>query len=193
MKNYTFAQMAEAQRVMSAMLADEVLLSAVAAAAGACIAPIQRGGQSLLAGNGGSAAFAQHIAGEFVSLFAFDRFGLPAIALTTDTSILAANGNDRGYEKLFGRQLQTHDNKDDVFVGYSTSGKAPNVLRASAEARGNGPVCAELTGNRGGPMQTLCDYLLVVPSSDTPKNSGATSGAGPHSLWLGGAGHFQGT
>ena len=169
MKSYISAQIAEARRVMSDMLADESLLSTLAAAAGACIESLQRGGKILLAGNGGSAADAQHIAGELVSRFAFDRPGLPAIALTTDSSILTAIGNDYGYEKLFSRQVQAHGNKGDVFIGYSTSGKSPNILRAFEEARARGLVCIGLTGNRGGPMRKLCDHLLEVPSGDTPK------------------------
>lgn len=169
MKDYISGQISEAQRVMSAMLADEVLLSTVAAATEACIDCMKHGGKILLAGNGGSAADAQHIAGEFVSRFAFDRPGLPAIALTTDTSILTAIGNDYGYERLFARQVQAHGNKGDVFIGYSTSGKSPNILSAFEEARAKGLVCVGLTGNRGGPMRELCDYLLEVPSSDTPK------------------------
>jgi len=169
MENYIAAQISEAQRVMSAMLDDIALQSCVEAAAQACIASLKQGGKILLAGNGGSAADAQHIAGEFVSRFAFDRPGLPAIALTTDTSILTAIGNDYGYEKLFARQVQAHGNKGDVFIGYSTSGKSPNILRAFEEARARGLVCIGLTGNRGGPMRELCDFLLEVPSSDTPK------------------------
>ena len=113
---------------MSAMRADNVLLSTLEDAAEACIVCMKQGGKILLAGNGGSAADAQHIAGEFVSRFAFDRPGLSAIALTTDTSILTAIGNDYGYEEIFARQLQAHGNKRDVFIGYSTSGKSPNVL-----------------------------------------------------------------
>src|SRR5574340_1314706 len=154
---------------MAAMLADEALLAAVAAAAGACIPCMRARGKILLAGNGGSAADAQHIAGEFVSRFMFDRPGLPAIALTTDTSILTASGNDYGYESLFARQVQAHGNNGDVFIGYSTSGKSPNILRAFCEARDRGLVCIGLTGNRGGPMRELCDHLLEVPSGVTPK------------------------
>jgi D-sedoheptulose 7-phosphate isomerase len=169
MKHYISAKLAEAQRVMSAMLADEALFSALEAAAGACIECLRRGGKILLAGNGGSAADAQHIAGEFVSRFAFDRPGLPAIALTTDTSILTAIGNDYGYEKLFARQVQALGNRGDVLIGYSTSGKSPNVLNAFREARAKGLTCVGLTGNRGGPMSELCDYLLQAPSADTPK------------------------
>jgi D-sedoheptulose 7-phosphate isomerase len=169
MKNSILEQIAEAERVMHAMQRDEVLLAAVAAASQACIDCIRGGGRVLLAGNGGSAADAQHIAGEFVSRFNFDRPGLSAIALTTDTSILTAIGNDYGYEQLFARQVQAHGNKGDVFIGYSTSGKSPNILKAFAEARARGMVCIGFTGNRGGPMGELCDHLLAVPSSQTPK------------------------
>jgi D-sedoheptulose 7-phosphate isomerase len=169
MKDYIVRQVAEAQRVMSTMLADEKLLGILEAASRACISCYQRDGKLLLAGNGGSAADAQHIAGEFVSRFAFDRPGLAAIALTTDTSILTAIGNDYGYEKLFARQVQAHGQQGDVLIGYSTSGQSPNILLAFKEARSRGLICIGLTGNRGGPMRELCDYCLEVPSSDTPK------------------------
>jgi D-sedoheptulose 7-phosphate isomerase len=169
MKSYISVQVAEAQRVMSAMLADEALLSSMEVAAKACVECFRRSGKILLAGNGGSAADAQHIAGEFVSRFAFDRPGLPAIALTTDSSILTSIGNDYGFEKLFARQVQAHGNKGDIFIGYSTSGKSPNILRAFEESRERGLLCIGLTGNQGGAMRELCDYLLEIPSSDTPK------------------------
>lgn len=169
MKNYITSQIQEAQRVMTAMVADDDLLKQLEGAAAACIACMNTGNKILLAGNGGSAADAQHIAGEFVSRFMFDRPGLSAIALTTDTSILTAIGNDYGYEKLFARQVQAHGQKGDVFIGYSTSGKSPNILLALEEARSRGLVCIGLTGNRGGPMKELCDHILEVPSADTPK------------------------
>ena len=169
MQNYLIGQIEEAQRVMAAMLTNTELQSQLEAAALASIKCLQSGGKILLAGNGGSAADAQHIAGEFVSRFAFDRPGLPAIALTTDTSILTAIGNDYGYEKLFARQIQAHGKEGDVFIGYSTSGKSPNVLQAFEEARAQGLVCIGMTGNLAGPMRDLCDHLLEVPSSDTPK------------------------
>lgn len=169
MKDYVVKQIAEAQLVISSMLANHVLISTLESVAQVCIDCLKRGGKILLAGNGGSAADAQHIAGEFVSRFAFDRPGLPAIALTTDTSILTAIGNDYGYEKLFSRQVQAHGNEGDVFIGYSTSGRSPNILLAFEESRRRKMVNVGLTGNRGGPMRELCDYLLEVPSSDTPK------------------------
>ena len=155
--------------MMLAMLADEKLLADAAGAAQACIDCMRNGRKILLAGNGGSAAEAQHIAGELVSRFAFDRPGLPAIALTTDTSILTAIGNDYGYEKLFARQVQAHGQKGDIFVAYSTSGKSPNILLALQEARQRGLVCVGMTGSRGQSMQEFCDYLLEVPSNETPK------------------------
>ena len=168
MQNYIHEKMNEAQQVLQAMSADSALQDKLEQAALACIQCLRAGGKILLAGNGGSAADAQHIAGEFVSRFAFDRPGLPAIALTTDTSILTAIGNDYGYEKLFARQVQAHGQKDDVFIGYTTSGKSPNILLALQEARARGLVTIGLTGNRGGPMGELCDHLLEVPSADTP-------------------------
>ncbi len=169
MRNYIIDQIQETQRVMSAMLADSALLARVELAAESCITALKNGGKILLAGNGGSAADAQHIAGEFVSRFAFDRPGLPAIALTTDSSILTAIGNDYGYERLFSRQLQSHAQKGDVFIAYSTSGKSPNVIAALQEAKKQGVVCIGMTGNHGGPMKSLCDHYLDVPSADPPK------------------------
>lgn len=168
-RDYISAQIAATQRVITAMLNDQALLSVVEYAATACITCIRNGGKILLAGNGGSAADAQHIAAELVSRFEFDRPGMSAIALTTDTSILTAIGNDYGYETLFSRQIQAHGNPGDVFIGYSTSGRSPNILRAIEEAASQEMICIGLTGNRGGPMNELCDYLLEVPSGETPK------------------------
>ncbi|WP_236186425.1 D-sedoheptulose 7-phosphate isomerase [Pseudomonas protegens] len=169
MRSYIVKEISEALKIQQTMLANTLLLETLEHAAVACINAFRQGGKIILAGNGGSAADAQHIAGEFVSRFAFDRPGLPAIALTTDTSVLTAIGNDYGYEKLFARQVQAHGQKGDVFVAYSTSGKSPNILLALEEARARGLVCIGLTGNRGGPMHELCDHLLEVPSPDTPK------------------------
>lgn len=169
MKQYILEQINEAHRVVAAMLEDAKLITTTEAAAVACINTLQSGGKILLAGNGGSAADAQHIAGEFVSRFAFDRPGLAAIALTTDTSILTAIGNDYGYERLFSRQVQALGNRGDIFIGYSTSGKSANILRAFEESKTKGLICVGLTGNLGGSMRELCDYLLEIPSSDTPK------------------------
>lgn len=168
-QSYIVAQLAESERIMAAMLADEGLCATVNAAAVACITCLSQGGKILLAGNGGSAADAQHIAGELVSRFAFDRPALPAIALTTDSSILTAIGNDYGYDRLFSRQVQAQGRGGDVFIGYSTSGRSPNILQAFEAARNAGLVTVGLTGDHNGPMEGLCDYLLAVPAVDTPK------------------------
>ena len=169
MTQYILAQLAEMQHAIAAMRADALLLSSLEAAAKECIACFQRGNRVLLAGNGGSAADAQHIAAELVGRFAFDRPGLPAIALTTDTSVLTAISNDYGYENVFARQVQALGSKGDILIGYSTSGKSPNVLRAFEEARKRELVCIGLTGSRGGPMRELCNYLLEVPTDTTAK------------------------
>jgi len=154
--------------VLARMLTDTRLLDAVCDAAAACCRCFRDGRKLLLAGNGGSAADAQHIAAEYVSRFMYDRPGLPAIALTTDTSIITATGNDYGYPELFARQVQALGQQGDVFIGYSTSGTSPNILRGLAEARAKGLVCIGLTGNRGGPMHEACDILLAVPAASTP-------------------------
>ncbi|MGR8978625.1 MAG: D-sedoheptulose 7-phosphate isomerase [Gammaproteobacteria bacterium] len=169
MKDYIYRQIDEARQVMRSMSEDDRIIAALEGAAKACVRSLREGGKVLLAGNGGSAADAQHIAGEFVSRFLIDRPGLPAIALTTDTSILTSIGNDYGFDRLFERQVQAHGNAGDVFIGYSTSGKSLNILNAFEEARRRQLICVGLTGNKGGPMRELCDYLLEVPSGNTPK------------------------
>ena len=169
MRAYLVSQIEEAGKVMDAMRGDERIASAMSAAARACIDCLRAGGKILLAGNGGSAADAQHIAGELVSRFNYDRPGLAAIALTTDTSILTAIGNDYGYERLFSRQVQALGRKGDVFIGYSTSGKSPNILNGLQEARRLGMVCIGFTGNREAPMRQMCDHVFEVPSAETPK------------------------
>jgi D-sedoheptulose 7-phosphate isomerase len=129
----------------------------------------EAGHKLLIAGNGGSAADAQHIAAEFVSRFNFDRPGLPALALTTDTSILTAVGNDYGYDQLFRRQIEANGVAGDVFLGISTSGNSPNILQALEGARLKGITTIGLTGQQGGSMRELCDHCLCVPSGDTPR------------------------
>ena len=129
----------------------------------------EAGNKLLIAGNGGSAADAQHIAAEFVSRFNFDRPGLPALALTTDTSILTAVGNDYGYDQLFRRQIEANGVAGDVFLGISTSGNSPNILQALEGARLKGITTIGLTGQQGGSMRELCDHCLCVPSGDTPR------------------------
>jgi D-sedoheptulose 7-phosphate isomerase len=169
LKSYIANRLQESQLVFQLMLSDEHILAATQQVAEVCINTLKSGNKILLAGNGGSAADCQHIAGELVSRFEFDRPGLPAMALTVDSSILTAIGNDYGYEKLFERQLQTLAKPGDVFFAYSTSGKSPNILRALEFAKSNNIQSVGFTGNLQGPMKSLCDYLLEVPSAETPR------------------------
>jgi D-sedoheptulose 7-phosphate isomerase len=125
------------------------------------------GGKLLLFGNGGSAADAQHIAAEFVCRFARDRNPLPAIALTTDASILTAVSNDYGFEHVFARQIYALGRAADVALGISTSGRSPNVIKGMGAARERGLTTIVLTGNDGGPLEQLADIAMVVPSSNT--------------------------
>jgi len=169
MRGYIKTQILETQDLMSSMLKDDALLENIEAVSKACIKCFESGGKILLAGNGGSAADAQHIAGEFVSRFAFDRPGLPAIALTVDTSILTAIGNDYGYERLFARQIQALGRRGDVLIAYSTSGNSPNIHAALEQANYLGMISVGLTGKKQGRMKDMCNYLIEVPSSYTPR------------------------
>lgn len=134
-----------------------------------CVRALRDGHKILLAGNGGSAGDAQHMAGELVSRFKFDRPGLPAIALTVDTSILTAIGNDYGYEYVFSRQIQALARPGDVFIAYSTSGQSPNIVQALKVAQSLGVHTVGMTGARRGAMVGLCDDCIEIPSNDTPR------------------------
>jgi D-sedoheptulose 7-phosphate isomerase len=162
-------QVAESVRVKQAILDDHALLSHIAEVADLCAAAYLKGGKVIFAGNGGSAADAQHLAGELVSKFYFDRPALPAIALTTDTSVMTAIGNDYGFERLFARQVEAHGNRGDVFVGISTSGNSRNVVEAVRTCREMGITTIGLTGAKPCQMDTLCDFVLKVPSTETPR------------------------
>src|SRR6202140_2278824 len=149
---------------------DAGFMGEVLAIAATCERSLRDGGKLLLAGNGGSAADAQHIAGEFLSRLRFDRHPLPAVALTTDSSVLTAVGNDYGYELVFERQVRGLGRRGDVFIAISTSGKSPNVIAALEAARALGVVTVGFTGSGPGAavMRALCDHLLAAPSDDTP-------------------------
>ncbi|MEW6426550.1 MAG: D-sedoheptulose 7-phosphate isomerase [Thermodesulfobacteriota bacterium] len=138
-------------------------------AAEAVAAAFKSGGKLLICGNGGSAADAQHVAAEFVNRFLLDRRPLPAIALTTDSSVLTSIGNDFSYEEVFAKQVRALAGKGDILLAISTSGNSPNVLRAILAARQTEAVTVVgLTGEGGGRMASLCDILIAVPSRYTP-------------------------
>ncbi|MDR2800562.1 MAG: D-sedoheptulose 7-phosphate isomerase [Desulfovibrio sp.] len=129
---------------------------------------LARGNKLLLCGNGGSAADAQHIAAEFVNRFLMDRPPLPALALTTDTSILTAIGNDFGFDQVFAKQVQALGRSGDMLVVLTTSGNSANLIPALEAAREAGMYCLGLTGNRGGKAGSLCDALINVAETRTP-------------------------
>ncbi|RTJ15513.1 phosphoheptose isomerase [Campylobacter jejuni] len=155
--------------VKEQILKDENLITLIKNASLEVIKAYRNGNKTLLAGNGGSAADAQHIAGEFVSRFYFDRPGIASIALTTDTSVLTAIGNDYGYENLFARQVQAQGVKGDVFIGISTSGNSKNILKALELCKQKEIISIGLSGASGGAMNELCDYCIKVPSTCTPR------------------------
>ncbi len=165
--NYISKYLIKSIRTKQNILDDDLLLANISTVTNLIIDCYQRGNKVILAGNGGSAADSQHIAAEFVSRFYFDRPGLPALALTTDTSMLTAISNDYGYENLFSRQLQAQGVKGDVFIGISTSGNSQNVVRAVDVAKEKAIITVALCGNAG-VLSSLCDYSLAVPSKSTP-------------------------
>lgn len=134
-----------------------------------CSNALKNGNCIFLMGNGGSAADSQHIAAEFVGRFVKERKGLPAIALTTDTSILTAVGNDYGYENIFKRQVEALVKEKDVVVGISTSGNSKNVLKAIKLAKEKGAYTIGLSGNEGGELAEICDICITVPSKVTAR------------------------
>ena len=138
-------------------------------AANLCINCLQNGGKILIFGNGGSAADAQHIAAELVGRYKVERRGLPAIALTTDTSALTSIGNDYGYSHVFDRQVEALANKGDVVIGISTGGSSGNVISALKLAKDIECKTIGFSGRDGGEMNALCDINLIVPAEDTPR------------------------
>ena len=163
LKNY----IDESLNVKARIYKDEGLISCIKGAADLVEATYRSGGKILIAGNGGSAGDAQHIAAEFVSRFFYDRPGLPAIALTTDTSMLTAIGNDYGFKQIFLRQVQAQGSSGDVFIGISTSGNSENILEAVSEAKNQGLNTIAMCGE-GGVLASMADYALVAPSTSTP-------------------------
>lgn len=150
------------------ILNDKDLLETITQVANVMTEACKSSNKVLVAGNGGSAADAQHFAGELVSKFFFDRPGLPAFSLATDTSILTAIGNDYGYDRSFARQIQAVGNKGDVFLGISTSGNSKNIVLAVEEAKKKEIITVALVGSKACMLDNLCDYVIKVPSDITP-------------------------
>jgi D-sedoheptulose 7-phosphate isomerase len=168
MKDMILAQVEESVRVKQALLADETLMEKIAAVASVIVDAYKAGHKTLWAGNGGSAADAQHMAGELVNKFTFDRPGLAALSLSTDTSIITAVGNDYGFDRLFARQVEAQGCKGDVFIGISTSGRSKNLVEALPACRAKGITAVALVGANPCPMDDY-DYVIHVPSVETPR------------------------
>ncbi|MEZ4986991.1 MAG: D-sedoheptulose 7-phosphate isomerase [Saprospiraceae bacterium] len=151
------------------VLADERLLGVIAAVVEACLQSLREGGKLLFAGNGGSAADAQHLAAEFSGRFYYDRPPLYAEALHVNTSYLTAVANDYGYEESYARMVRAMGKKGDVLFALSTSGNSPNVVRAVEAANEAGMVTVGFTGQDGGRLAEICTHLFGVPSKDTPR------------------------
>lgn len=153
---------------MEAAARSPAFRASLMAAADMMTAALRAGGKLMFAGNGGSAADAQHIAGEFVSRLNFDRAPLAALALTVDSSVLTAVGNDYGYERVFERQVLALGRPGDVFVGLSTSGRSPNILRAMAAARETGLRTVGFGGEGETQLVAVSDLMVAAPAGTTP-------------------------
>ncbi len=169
MRNKILSQLQESAAVIAAILSDAGLQQTVQTVADVCVAALKNGNKLLFMGNGGSAADSQHLAGEMVSRFAFERPGLPAFALTVDSSVLTSIGNDYGYAHLFSRQIEAVAKAGDVLFGFSTSGGSANILAGLETAKTIGVVTVGMAGNQKARITELVDYCIEIPSANTPK------------------------
>ena len=160
--------LARSRDVIELAIGDRQFIATIAAITERVTVALAAGNKILFAGNGGSAADAQHLAGELVGRFNYDRVPAAGLALTTDTSALTAIGNDYGFDRVFERQVQGLGRPGDVLIALSTSGRSPNILRAIAAARAGGLVTVGFTGATGGDMVAQCDLCLRAPSDSTP-------------------------
>lgn len=169
MKNYIKKQIKLSYEIKQAIYNDDGLVEEMIKISKIIIDCYKNEGKVLLAGNGGSAGDAQHIAGELINKLYFDRPGLAAIALSTDTSVLTAVGNDYSFDKVFSKQVEANGKKGDIFIGISTSGNSKNIVEAMKLCKEKGIINIGLTGSKKGEMDKFCDYIIKVPSSETPR------------------------
>jgi len=162
-------EIGEAAKLFTLIAADRSLVAMIEKAANVCVDALQNGNRIIFAGNGGSAADAQHFAAELVGRFYFDRAALPSMALNSDTSMLTAIGNDYGFEHIFTRQLEANASAGDIFISLSTSGASVNINHAIRYCKDAEIITVGLSGKTGGEMVKLCDYCITVPSESTPR------------------------
>ena len=163
------SEVQESCKVKQQLLDDNKTISTIYQVAQKCVEVYARGNKTLVAGNGGSASDALHMAAELSGRFCMDRPGIPAIALSANISTVTAIGNDYGYESIFSRQVQANGVVGDLFIGISTSGKSENILRAVEACKEKGIISVGLTGMSGGKMAKACDYCITVPSQSTAR------------------------
>ncbi len=169
MKNYIKNSIENSISTMQSLLGDDAKIAMIESVARAIYDSVNAGGKVLICGNGGSAADSQHIAAELVGRFVSERRALPAIALTTDTSILTAVGNDYGFERIFARQVEAFGNEGDIFIGISTSGNSANVLVALEEAKNRRMKTIGLFGGSGGRGAEMCDFPIIINNPITAR------------------------
>lgn len=169
MKRYIKDQIKKSYETKQIIYENEELLNKIEEVSKLCVKLYKTNNKTILAGNGGSAADAQHIAAELVGRYGFDRPSLPSLALTTDTSSLTAIGNDYGYDKVFSRQLEGMGQSGDIFIGISTSGNSKNIINAFKSAKDKNITTIALVGKDGGEMAEVADIALIVPSKSTPR------------------------
>ena len=169
MKEYIKNQIKKSYETKQAIYKNEELLNKIEEVSRKCVELYKGNNKTILAGNGGSAADAQHIAAELVGRYGFDRPSLPSLALTTDTSAITAIGNDYGYDQVFSRQLEGMGQDGDIFIGISTSGNSVNIIKAFQSAKKKNIMTVALVGRDGGEMAKIADIALIVPSDSTPR------------------------
>lgn len=167
LKDLVRVQLEKSIAAMQGVMKDEQIAASLVRSAELTAAAMKNGGKLLVAGNGGSAAESQHLVAEFVSRLTIDRPAMRAIALTVDTSILTAIGNDYSYDQVFERQIEALGQRGDVFLALSTSGNSRNLVKALRRGRKMGLITIGFAGNAGGAMRECCDHIVVVPSRIT--------------------------
>lgn len=169
MKEYIRGNIEESIETKKKLLNDERLLQAIEEVSRVCIEAYEKGNKIMVCGNGGSASDAQHMTGELVGRYKLERAGIPAIALNANAAVMTALGNDYDYESIFAKQVVALGKNEDILFVISTSGNSQNTVLACEAAKKMGIITVALTGNGGGKLGELCDFVINVPSDNTPR------------------------
>lgn len=169
MREYIRSNIRESIETKKELLSNEEILSTIEEVCRVCIETYEKGNKIMVCGNGGSASDAQHMTGELVGRYKMERAGIPAIALNANAAVMTALGNDYDYDSIFAKQVVALGKKGDVLFAISTSGNSRNTVLACEAAKKMGITVVALTGNTGGILKTLCDYIINVPSDNTPR------------------------